>query len=860
MSGTGENPPSEEFFLESQQMGTSLKELNSVAKDSMLNFNKINSVISKEAMILVINIKGEIIYLNDKCAASLGYHPEELIRKHSRILETEMHSKKFHRDLRKSIHSGEVWKGEITAKRKDGSIKWYFMSIFPLLDDRNKPYQFLTIRKDITERKELEKQALLKEKQLNTIFEVLTNIFTGCMDQDGKIMYLSPAVEEILGYKDSERVGKSIFDNIDIKALPEFKNSIENLKKSPGSYNTMEVIVKDNNGILRLIEFSAKNCLDDPILKGIIYSCRDITEQKNIYAEIENLAHFDSLTGLPNQRYFEERLNREIDYAKENNRSIAVVRVGLDDFRYVNSILGHSKGDQLIRDFSSRMKSAFIENVHIHKMSGDNFILLIKNIVEYEKIPNLLDELIALINKEPFKIDGNDVHITVSMGVSVFPYSGESIDELLKNAEIAMLHAKNGGKNQYQIFSSTMSLNSYKQFVLRNDSKKALLRNEFDIYYQPRINPLSKEVKSVEALIRWNHPEWGLVFPDEFISMAEDSGLIIPIGEWMIRNICTKLKEYEEENLPIKKISINLSPLQLLQSNFVDMVSSILKELSVNPQWIEFEITESVFIEKEEQVLKTLTSLKNMGITIALDDFGTGYSSLNYLRKFPCDIIKIDKSLIRDIHRDKDNYEIISSIISLCHKLKKSVVAEGVETEDQLSLLQKLHCNEIQGYLYSKPVDEKEYKRILKKGIKSNEEKTVATPNMNRRAYFRVPFKVPLLADMTIEEIENKKINIGSTEIFINNIGPGGLCFSSPLKLPVGKNIKLLFITEIFCERWRLRGNIVWQKEIEDNCNQYGVKFTLNDVNHEELIRVLNNLQIRLKQKTILPGCRFYTK
>ena len=688
------------------------------SKEPPLNFNKINSIFNKETLILLTDLNGEIIYINDRCSASLGYQRGELMGKHSRILRTEMHSEKFYHDIGQTLLSGEIWKGEITAKTKDGSIKWYFMSIFPLLDEN----QLLTVRTDIT---------YLKE------------------------------------------------------------------------------------------------------------------------------THMDLLTGLPNHRSFEDRLNKEIEYAKENHASFTIVRVGLDDFRLVNSTFGYATGNQFLKDFTGRMKSAFDENVFFHKTSGDNFIILIKNMGGNEEIQKVLDDFLALINEKPFKIEGKDVHATVSMGVGVFPYSGETVDELLKNAEIAMFHAKTNGKNQYQIFSSNMSLSSYKQFVLRNDSKKALLKNEFDLFYQPRLNPMTDEIEAAEALIRWNHPEWGLVLPDEFISMAEDSGLIIPIGEWLIRRGCQQLKTWEKEKVPIKKISINLSPLQLLQANFTDMVASILNESNVHPKWIEFEITENVFIENEEQVLQTLTALKNMGITISLDDFGTGYSSLHYLRKLPCDIIKIDKSLIRDIHRDTDNFEIISSIISLCHKLNKSVVAEGVELEEQLALLRKLHCNEIQGYFYSKPVDEARYKQLLIEGIGVKEEKAAAPGHKNKREYFRVPFKVPLLADMTIDEIENNKINIGSTEIHIKDIGLGGLCFSSPLKLPARKNMILQFTTEIFSTRWRLKGKIVWQKEVDDQNNQYGVEFILNDVNREELLRALNKLQVRLKQKTILHGCRF---
>ena len=843
----GEGSLIEGPFLENQQGMSSLE-------DPILNFNKINSVVNREARIIVADMKGFILYINEKCSSSLGYDPEELMGTHAAVLKSEVHSGMDYREIRKTLHAGDVWKGEIAAKRKDGAIMWYFTSVHPLFDDKGKPYQFLTISREITDVKELEKQALLKDEQLNLFFGILTDIFAGCMDQNGRIMYVSSAVESILGYKDTEIEGLNVFDILNPEEILHFRSMVDDLMKMPNIYQTMEVNVTTKSGEMRLCEFTFKNCLHDPILREFIFTCRQVDERK-----MENLEYIDPLTGLPNQRHLEEQLNQEIDVAKDNNLNLAIVKVGIDDFKYINSAFGHSTGDQLLKDFSTRMKSILNENLIVYKWSGDNLTILIKNIADYDEIHKTLDKLIELVSKEPFTIDGNDVLLTVSMGASVFPYAGENVDDLFKNAEVAMYHAKHSGKNQYQIFSSTMSLNSYKEFILRNDSKKALLRNEFDTYFQPRVHAVTNEMESAEALIRWIHPEWGLVLPDEFISMAEDSGLIIPIGEWMIRNICSKLKKWEEENLPIKKISINLSTIQLIQTNFVDMVSSVLKEFSVSSKWIEFEITESVFIENEEQVLKTLTSLKNLGITIALDDFGTGYSSLNYLRKFPCDIVKIDKSLIKDIHRDQDNFEIISSIISLCHKLHKSVVAEGVETEEQLSLLRKLNCNELQGYYFSRPVGENEYKRFLLEGMGGQKKEAVASPKENKRQFFRVPLKVPLLTDMTIEQIENKRVNIGNTEIKIRDIGPGGLCFLSTLKLPVRNGVVFRFATEIFSKELQLMGNVVWQKEIEDHHYQYGVRFILNNKDREELVKVFNNLQIKLRERSVLPDCRFYT-
>lgn len=829
---------------------------DSLQQNHTLNFDKINFALQNKALLLVTDTNGVIIYLNEPCRESLGYEPNELIGKHTRIFKTGIHSKEFYHQLWTTLLSGEIWKGEITAKRKDGSTEWYFMIITPLLDEQYKPYQFLTFRFDITEQKNLEKQAQLKDKQLDSFFEVLSSAVLGCMKQDGKIFYLSQAVGNILGYMESERIGGSIYDNIAPDFLPNFQKAMEELIKTPDGSFSMEIQVKRKNGSLLPVEFMAKNYLSDNLLNSIIFTYRDITQQK----EMDNITYYDVLTGIPNYRCFDEKLSTEINKAKANNTSVAVIQMGLDDFKYVNSTFGHLIGDELLKIFSKKFENHVTDNITMYRMSGDIFGFIISDVLDVEEIPKVLSKWISMLNKEPFYLDGNEMYISVSIGVSLFPFSGENQWTLLKNAEIAMYRAKNNGKNQYQVFSPTMDLYSFKQFTLRNDLRNALLKDELNLNYQPRIDPMTDHIVSAEALIRWNHPKWGMVLPDEFISMAEDTGLIISFGEWIIRKVCSTMKNWEEDNLNVKKMSINISPLQLLHPNFIDMVSSILNEINVNPKWIEFEITENVIIKQEEEALNKLTKIKNIGISIALDDFGTGYSSLSYLKKFPCETIKIDKSLIKDIHKDKQNHEIVGSIISLCHKLNKKVVAEGVEVREDLFILRKLHCDEIQGYLYSKPVDELMYKKLLIEGIGINGKKAEQNPYANNRKYFRVPFDIPLVADMTIKEIANKKVEIGNTEVIIKNIGPGGLCFYSPLKLPVGKNILLQFGTVIFSEELTLTGLIVWSNDAESNYYQYGVEFAISNLDREKLIKILGNLQVKLKNKSTLPDCRFFTK
>ncbi|WML55156.1 EAL domain-containing protein [Neobacillus sp. PS3-12] len=831
-----------------------LNELNPPETEGLnLKIKKINDVVYKETQILITDLNGFINYVNDKCCAALGYEHWELIGQHTRIFKTGLHSEEFYQNLWETLLMGDIWEGEIAAKRKDGTVVWYFMSIFPITDQSNKPFCFLTIRKDITEEKEKEKQVLLQEKLLAAPPDEVV----GIVDQYGNFKYVSYAIKKVFGYSPSELIGKNGYDYVREESHPQLKLWFKKLKSNFESPDTLEIEFRSKSGSWVSCAMTAKNMLHDPDINGIVFIHREITEQKLLYEKME---YCDMLTGLPNYKQLDVCLSKEIDIAKENNALIAVVYLDLDDFKYVNNMFGRQNANQLLIDFSSKINDELKSEVCMFRPGGDEFILVVKGLDDYEEVVQVLSKLHSKINNEPYNIKGEEVHLSASMGVSIFPYSGETKDKLLKNAEVAMYRAKKSGKNQFLIFSPTMSLYNFKQFTLRNDSKKALINNEYIIDFQPRFDPTTNQIVSAEALIRWSHPKWGIVSPTEFISMAEDSGLIVQIGEWMIKRICNQIKEWQSEGLAVKKISINLSALQLLQPNFVDMVLSSLTESAVHPKWIEFEITETVIIQKEEQVLKTLNELRSSGITIALDDFGTGYSSLNYLSKFPCQVIKIDKSLIDNIHKDPDSFEITSSIIHLCHKLKKTVVAEGVETNEQLSLLKQLNCDEIQGYLYSKPISEHKFREYFRNNTWEKINDVNSREKINQRKYFRIKFKTHLLAaNMTIDKVGNKKLNLGSSQVFIENIGPGGLCFFSSLHLPVKEEIQLLFLTEIAFKELKVIGHIVWSKEQNNGLYKYGVEFQVKKREQEELIKLLNSIGVKLKKNPILPGSSFVT-
>lgn len=373
---------------------------------------------------------------------------------------------------------------------------------------------------------------------------------------------------------------------------------------------------------------------------------------------------------------------------------------------------GHDVGDSLLKYISFNLKKIINEKNFFGRLGGDEFVIIVPNVESVEEVSK---KIIRFFENDSFQFEGYECCcVTTSIGISIYnSETNEKTKDLLKYADIALYRAKEEGKNQYQFFSSLVNVDSYKKFTMRNSLKKALKNEEFVIHYQPRFDPVTYKLLAAEALVRWKNREWGIVSPNEFIPLLEETTLIVPFGEWLIKKVCLQIKEWEEKGIPVKKISINLSPMQLFQVNFIENFASILGQTKIDAKLIEFEITENIIINKEEQALLTLSKIKDLGVSFALDDFGTGYSALNYLRRFPCDIIKLDKSIIVDIEVGNESYEIAAAIIKLCKKLNKIVVAEGVETKKQLSLLQELKCDEIQGFLFSPPIGQVEFENFL---------------------------------------------------------------------------------------------------------------------------------------------------
>jgi diguanylate cyclase (GGDEF)-like protein/PAS domain S-box-containing protein len=469
-------------------------------------------------------------------------------------------------------------------------------------------------------------------------------------------------------------------------------------KKLINAYDDLEIKVEERTSELR----KANKELEHEI------NIRIAMEEK-----IKNLAYYDYLTGLPNRRLFNDRLNQGISDAIRKEKTLGVLFLDIDSFKRVNDTMGHAKGDELLKMVSKRLTSILRESDTVTRVGGDEFLILLQNL-EYEHHIREVSKKILDIFKEPFIIDGYDLYITTSIGGAVYPIDGQNVDTLIKNADIAMYRAKEKGKNKFELCTPIIKDSMVEEMKLTNSLYRALERNELELYYQPQVNIISGEIIGLETLIRWNNTELGLVNPGDFIYIAEKTGLILPIGEWVMRRACIQNKAWQDAGILNVPIAVNLSVNQFQNTKIVELIAEILKDTNLNPFYLELEITESVIMKETEYIIESLKQLKQLGVKIAIDDFGTEYSSLNYLKQLPVDRIKIAMSFVQGININTKDEAIINVIIVLARNLGLKVIAEGVETKEQLDFLRDQMCNDIQGYYYYKPMPANQIEELMK--------------------------------------------------------------------------------------------------------------------------------------------------
>ena len=455
---------------------------------------------------------------------------------------------------------------------------------------------------------------------------------------------------------------------------------------------------------------------DDEVLTII----RDISDRKNAEKQVIQLAYYDHLTGLPNRLLFKDRLQQAQQRAMRSSRQVAILFLDLDRFKNINDTLGHNIGDMLLQSVADRLKTALRKTDCITRekkervkttfarIGGDEFTILITDVSSVQHILMVANRLLNSIRR-PFILGSHEVYITASIGIAIFPTDSEDADTLMKYADTAMYHAKDLGRNNAQFYTESMNDAAVERFNTENQLRKALTNNEFLLHYQPLVNIEKGTIFSVEALVRWLHPEKGLLYPGVFIPLAEETSIIVPIGDWVLNRACTQMKTWIRRGLPFERISINISNIQFGQLDFHEKIAHTLEKTGLDPHRLEIEITESCMMENVEKTIYVFQELRDLGIYLSIDDFGTGYSSLSYLKRFPINCLKIDRSFIRDIGSSRDSKSIVKAIIAMAHNLDMKVTAEGVETEEQYAILRECACDLMQGYYFCRALSEKDF-------------------------------------------------------------------------------------------------------------------------------------------------------
>lgn len=672
--------------------------------------DRLRLALERSNIIVITDRKGKIIHVNDEFCEITKYDRADLVRQNINIINSGFHNKDFFKEMWETIKTGEIWQGEVQNKAKDGSLFWVKSSIIPFLTDEGVPYQYCAIQTNITNVKEAEKLMLqsMETEFRNTVQRLRNMIFKIKEDEKGEFKYtlFEGKLTEKIGIRE-EIINKTSKDIFSV----EIANKLEKHFKEAFQNKIITFEMQHGDSYYQVTLSPIEN--EEGIIEEIVGSANDITELKNAELKIKHLAYHDSLTGLPNRRMFQEELNNNLSIAKEKDKLLAVLFFDLDRFKNINDTLGHTTGDLLLKKVSERLLKLAPDKNKVYRLSGDEFIILLTNFNDTNYIREIAKSVIKSF-ENPFQLKGKEFYITTSMGISIYPSLGQDFESLITNADLALFYAKSQGKNNYQFYNEKLNSQQNEKLSIEMYLHKALGFEEFILHYQPKVDIESGKIVGTEALIRWIHPEFGFVSPSTFIPVAEESGLIVPIGEWILKEACRQNKEWHDNGFPYLGIAVNISGLQFIQPNFVETVEKILKETGLDPKYLELEITENMLMQNSEDNLETLLQLKKMGVTLSIDDFGTGYSSLSYLKKFPVDTLKIDRQFIKDIPIDEKDLAIVESVINLSHNLKFIVVAEGVENEEQTGFLKGKKCDQIQGYFYSKPLPAAQLEELLK--------------------------------------------------------------------------------------------------------------------------------------------------
>jgi diguanylate cyclase (GGDEF)-like protein/PAS domain S-box-containing protein len=520
-------------------------------------------------------------------------------------------------------------------------------------------------------------------------------------DNVGKTIYESPAASRIVGYPPGSLIGRTPFRAVHPADVDRAREAFQTL--ATGSDPVfIELRYRHADGSWIWLETLGNNLLEHPGVRGVVLTSRDVTERKHAEERAQYLANYDVLTGLPNRTLMYDRVSQAVANAKRSRERIALMHVGVDRFKMINDSLGHEVGDQILKSAAERIKRCMGDSSTAARVGGDEFTILFPAAESLGDVTACAARILSEMAR-PFPGAREDVFVSASIGVSMFPDDSRSADALSKHADAAMHSAKTLGRNNYQFFTRELNEEVQQRMVLETGLRLALKRDEMRLVYQPKVNLATREIIGAEALLRWHHPKHGLISPARFIPVAEESGLVGQIGEWVLRDACRQIRDWQEMGLS-PQIAVNVSARQFQQYDVAQLVSDVTSEAQVSPESLEIELTESAIMNDAEASIVTVEKLKCLGVRVSIDDFGTGYSSLSYLKRLPLDLLKIDRSFVRDISSDPNDAAIVRAIITLAHNLGMKVIAEGVEDDAQMAFLTEYGCQYAQGFLFGQPM------------------------------------------------------------------------------------------------------------------------------------------------------------
>lgn len=657
-------------------------------------------------------------FISQGCFALTGYKEEDILFNSRVSYEDITHSddrQHVRAAILDAVKNNRRFDVEYRIVRHDGTIRWVWERGTHISLGEQELNVLEGFIQDITERKQADEALREAERRYRAIFE---NAIEGIYQSTPSNGYLAvnPALARMYGYESPQALISTLRDIAhQVYVDPGRRDEFIKLMAQDGVVTNFESRIYRYNGDIIWISENARAVHNSEgtllFFEGTVEA---ITERKLHEAEIQFQATHDALTGLPNRTLLYDRMQQAVLHSERYGNLAAVAFLDLDQFKFINDSLGHQVGDELLKITAQRLITCLRESDTVARQGGDEFVLLLTSQPNEESVTQTLQRVLHEV-AQPWMANGLEFQITCSIGVTLCPNDGRDAETLLKNADSAMYKAKELGRNNFQYFAAEMNSTVTDRLELLNRLRQAVTNDEFILHYQPKANLATEEIIGVEALIRWNSAQTGMVSPGAFIPLAEETGLIIPIGEWVLRTACRQNRAWQDAGYARIPVSVNLSPRQLARGDIVELVERILAETGLAAQYLELEITESVMATDVEKSFAMLTQLRAIGVKISLDDFGTGYSSLSYLKRFPVDTLKIDQSFVRDIATDQDSAAIVKAIISLGHNLNLTVLAEGIETVDQFQFLLKNGCDEGQGYLMSRPVPNHDFLQLLAK-------------------------------------------------------------------------------------------------------------------------------------------------